>query len=89
MEEVRARNHNVIIENRKKFTFTGVKDVLSFDDETIMLETELGRLAIKGANLKISGFDNGTTDLSGEGRIHAVIYTAEEKNGGFLSRLFR
>ncbi len=89
MEEVRARNHNVIIENRKKFTFTGVKDVLSFDDETIMLETELGRLAIKGANLKISGFDNGTTDLSGEGRIHAVIYTAEEKNSGFLSRLFR
>ena len=86
---MRARNHNVIIENRKKFTFTGVKDVLSFDDETIMLETELGRLAIKGANLKISGFDNGTTDLSGEGRIHAVIYTEKKKNGSFLSRLFR
>ena len=89
MEENRTKSHNLIIENRKKFTFTGVKDVLSFDDETIMLETELGRLAIKGNGLKISGFDNGTTDLSGEGRIHAVIYTAEEKNGSFISRLFR
>ncbi len=89
MEEIRAKNHNVIIENRKKFTLTGVKDVLSFDDETIMLDTQLGRLAVKGNSLKILGFDNDSEDLSGEGRIHAFIYTAEEKNGGFLSRLFR
>lgn len=89
MEESIRSNHNVIIENRKKFTLTGVKDVISFDDETIMLDTALGRLAVKGSALRILSFDNDSGDLTGEGRIHAFIYTAEEKNGGFFSRIFR
>ncbi len=89
MEEIRAKNHNVIVENRKKFTITGVKDVLSFDDETISLETELGRMIIKGSGLKIGGFNNDSEELLGEGRVHAFIYTADEKNGSLFSRIFR
>ena len=89
MEETLRQNHNVIIENRKKFTLAGVKDVLSFDEETVMLETVLGRLAIKGSALHILNFNTETGDLTGEGRVHALIYTVNEKNGGFFSRLFR
>lgn len=88
MEEVIKQNHNAIIENRKKFTLTGIKEVLSFDDETVMLDTSLGRLAIKGANLHILSFNTDSGDLVGEGKIHALIYTAEEA-GGFFARLFR
>ena len=89
MEEIKQINHNVIVENQKRFTVSGVKDVVSFDEETIVLETSLGRLVIKGDNLKISSFDNSAYDLLGEGKIHALVYTAEEKNGGFLSKIFR
>lgn len=42
MEEVIRSNHNIIIEDRKKLTLSGVKDVISFDDETLLLETALG-----------------------------------------------
>jgi len=45
---------NVILENRKKLTLTGIKDVLSFDDEIIVLESELGLLNIKGRDLKVN-----------------------------------
>lgn len=89
MEETLRQNHNVIIEDRKKFTLTGIKEVLSFDDETVMLETTLGRLAVKGAGLHILSFEAESGDLSGEGRIHAFIYTSQESGGGFFSRLFR
>lgn len=89
LEEAVRQNHNVIIEDRRKFTLTGIKDVLSFDEETVMLETALGRLAIKGSGLHILNFNTETGDLSGEGRVHAFIYTAEEKSGGLLSRIFR
>lgn len=89
MEELIKQNHNVIVENRKKFTLTGVKDVLSFDDETVMLDTFLGRLVVKGSGLHIVNFNTETGDLSGEGKVHAFIYTAEESAGGFFSRLFR
>ncbi len=89
LEEKKIVKHNIIVEDRKKFTLTGVKDVLAFDDETVTMDTFLGRLVIKGEGLHILNFDTVSYDLLGEGRIHALVYTAEEKSGGFFSRLFR
>ena len=45
---------NVILENREKLSISGVLDVLSFDDQIVILETELGLLTIKGDNLRIN-----------------------------------
>lgn len=89
MDEVIRSNHNIIIEDRKKLTLSGVKDVISFDDETLLLETVLGRLTVKGAGLHIVNFDTASGDLFAEGKIYATVYTSDEKNGGFFSRVFR
>lgn len=89
MEEVIRSNQNIIIEDRKKLTLSGVKDVISFDDETLLLETVLGRLTVKGAGLHIVNFDTASGDLFAEGKIYAAVYTSDEKNGGFFSRVFR
>lgn len=89
MQEINVKNHNVIIEDRKKFVLTGIKEVISFDEETVMLETALGRLAVKGLGLHILSFESESGDLTGEGRVNAIIYTAQENDGGFFSRLFR
>lgn len=89
MEENISTNHNIKIENRKKLSFSGIKDVLSFDEETIVLETSLGRLTVKGSGLHIIGFDTKSGDLTAEGKLYALVYTSEERNGGVFSRLFR
>jgi sporulation protein YabP len=89
LEENLRVNQSVIIENRKKFIISGVKDVFSFDEETVMLDTVLGKLVIKGDSLHILNFNNESKDITGEGKIHAMIYTQDEKNGGFFSKLFR
>ena len=89
MEENIRINHNIIVEDRKKMTLTGVKDVLSFDEETAVLDTSLGRLTVKGSGLHIVNFDTKSGDLSAEGRLYALVYTTEEKSGGFFSRVFR
>lgn len=89
MEEVIRSNHNIIIEDRKKLTLSGVKDVISFDDETLLLETALGRLTVKGAGLHIVNFDTASGDLFAEGKIYAAVYTSEERSCGFFSRVFR
>ncbi len=88
MEEKKIFNHSIIVENRKKFTLSGIKDVISFDDETIVTESAMGKLVIKGQNLHILNFDNSSYELLGEGKINAMVYTAEE-SGGFFSKLFR
>lgn len=87
-ENIRV-NHNVIMEDRKKLTLTGIKNVVNFDDETIILDTHCGKFVIKGSGLHILNFNTETGDLSAEGRIHALIYTAEEKNSNFFGKLFR
>ena len=45
---------NLIIENREKLSISGVIDVLSFDDQMVILETELGMLTTKGEDLRIT-----------------------------------
>lgn len=89
MEENIRLNSNMIMEDRKKIILTGIKNVINFDDETIVLDTNLGKLVIKGIGLHILSFNNETGDLTAEGKINALIYTAEEKNNNFLGKLFR
>lgn len=90
MEENIATVQNVIIENRKRLNISGVKDVSSFDDETVLLETVLGRMTVKGEGLHIESFNTVTGDLTAVGKVHAVVYMSDAKtSGGFLSRLFR
>lgn len=33
---------NIVLENREKLNVSGVNDVLSFDDQVVMIDTELG-----------------------------------------------
>ncbi len=89
MDENINFNHSVIMEDRKKLTLTGIKNVVNFDDETLILDTSYGKLVIKGSGLHIIQFNTDSGDLSAEGRVHALIYTAEEKNSNFLSKIFR
>lgn len=89
MEEVIRKNSNIILESRKKLTLTGVKDVVSFDDETLILKTELGNLTVKGEKLHIGIFNTETGDLSADGVFIAMVYTTDEKQGGFFSKVFR
>ena len=39
---------NLILENREKLSISGVLDVLSFDDQIVMVETELRASYYKG-----------------------------------------
>lgn len=81
--------HSIIIDDRKKIIITGVSDVESFDEQTVMLMTPAGELMIKGAGLHITKIDVVSGDLSLEGIIDEVSYGDTKMEGGFLSRLFR
>lgn len=85
---------NIYLENREKLNISGVKDVLSFDDQMIILETELGLLTIKGENLRINKLSIDTLDVSVDGTINTLVYSENtDRRGGksntFLSKLFK
>ena len=61
---------NIILENRNKLTVSGVKDVLSFDDQVVMIATDLGLLTVKGEDLKINKLNIDTSEVKVEGKIN-------------------
>lgn len=89
MDANREAEHGIVTQGREKLSISGVLGVISFDDETIMLETVAGRMTVKGEKLHIVSFITETGDLSAQGRIHAIAYVAEAGRGSVLSRLFR
>ena len=84
-------SQNIILENRKKITVSGVCDVGSFDDEAVSLYTEEGMLSVKGEELKINKLSLEEGEVIIEGRIDAMQYSDEEskKDTSFLKKLFK
>lgn len=93
MDEIRTRTHKVILENRSRGTITGIQEVVSFDENQIVLDTDMGLLTVKGKNLHVSrlSLEKGETDI--DGSIDSLAYSSNEayrKSGESLfSRLFR
>ncbi len=87
MQEKQLSNQSVFLENRNRLNVTGVNDVLGFDDETVLMDTELGQLTVKGQNLKVLSFTVETQSISVEGNIAALVYTLSNRKSA-LKRLF-
>ncbi len=86
-DNIKNAEHGIVIENREKVSITGVEDVLSFDDQTVVLYTHFGDLTVKGEGLKVNSFAVETGSLIIEGNILALAYTGNSKKSMF-SRLF-
>ena len=83
---------NLILENRNKLTITGVLDVLSFDDQIVITETDLGLLTVKGENLRINKLSIDSSEVMIEGEITSLAYSQknfEKKGEGILSKIFK
>ncbi len=88
-EQSKHFNHTIILENRNKLSISGVADVLGFDDETVVLCTEMGNLTVKGNGLKVQSFATETGSIAVEGNIGALIYTEAKSKHSVKSRLFK
>lgn len=83
---------NLILENRGKLSISGVNDVLSFDDQVVMVETELGLLTVKGENLRINKLSIDTSEVIIEGAISYLAYSdkeLEKNKGNLISKIFK
>ncbi len=83
---------NLILENRNKLSISGVLDVLSFDDQIIIIETELDLLTVKGENLKINKLSIDTAEVIVEGDINSLTYSnknLDKKSEGLFGKIFK
>ena len=84
---------NLILENRGKLNISGVVDVLSFDDQVVIVETDLGLLTVKGENLKINKLNIDTSETIVQGDICSMAYSenknVEKNKTSLISKIFK
>lgn len=83
---------NLILENRGKLSISGVLDVLSFDDQVVVLETELGLLTVKGENIRINKLSIDTSEVIVEGEISYLAYSdkdIQKEKSNFINKIFK
>lgn len=89
----RPKVQNIIIENREKMSISGVIDVESFNDECVIVDTELGVLVVRGEDLHINKLNLDNSELNIEGDIISCEYSDKEgsrsKGFGFLGKMFK
>lgn len=81
--------HNVILEGRERLSVSGVTEVVSFDENEVVMDTARGLLTVTGADLHVEKLSLDIGELSLEGVVDGLIYSDEQKQrGGFWSRFF-
>lgn len=92
-ERITSRQHKVILTDRTSGVLNGVLDILSFDINEILLETEQGILMIKGKDLHVNRLTLEKGELDITGRIDSLLYSdMAQKNKGnesLFGKLFR
>lgn len=93
MEERVMKSHKISIFNRNTGMITGVREVISFDLNEIILDTEQGILMIQGEDLHVTKLTVEKGEVEIEGIIDSMIYSdngsAKGEKGGIMRRLFR
>ena len=80
--------HKLQLVERQQLTMTGVTEVVSFDDTTVVLQTSLGTLVVQGQELQLKNLSLEGGQVSVSGTVSALIYE-EPRQGGGWGRLFR
>ena len=75
--------HKLTLNERKSLTMTGVTEVVSFDDMTIVLQTVLGTLEVQGQQLQLKNLSIDGGQVAVDGHITALYYEEPRKAGGF------
>ena len=84
--------HSVQLDRRENVIVTGMLDVISFDEESVIGETEMGVIIIRGANLHVKRISLDSGELAVTGEIDGITY--ENPRGGtkaksLLGRMFK
>ena len=84
--------HSLQIDRREKVNVSGMIDVISFDEESVISETEMGIIIIRGVNLHVNKISLDSGELSVSGEIDSVTYenpSGQAKAKSLLGRLFK
>ena len=88
MEDTLQLPHKLTLDSREKLTVTGVTEVLSFDESSVVMKTHLGLLTVLGENLVLKTLSVEGGQVAVSGHVSSMIYE-EPRPAGFWQRFSR
>lgn len=73
-EEKMSVPHDLTLSQRERLTVRGICEVLRFDEESIVLRSELGILVVHGTDLRLKTLSLEGGQVAVTGSIQAIIY---------------
>jgi len=81
--------HRLTLDERKALTVTGVTEVVSFDENNVVLNTAAGTLVVQGTELQLKTLSEEDGRVAVVGQVSALHYEQPRNTDGWLSRLLR
>ena len=86
--------HRIVLLGRKSMEVCGVTDVISFDEQLVVLNTVCGNIEVEGTSLQIHVLNIAEGIVALDGKVDSIRYyelNQGEKDGksGFFNKLFR
>ena len=81
--------HELRLDNRSRLSVSGVREVESFDENAVVLNTVGGLLIVRGENLQLQALSIDGGQVSVHGKVDSLSYEELQKAGGFFKRLLR
>ncbi len=88
-EERMPLPHKLTLNDRKSLLLSGTAEVLSFDENAVILKTGLGVLTVQGQQLHLKTLSPENGQVTIDGHISALVYEEPKSPGGLLHKLFR
>lgn len=79
--------HRLTLNERRQLSMTGVTEVVSFDENTVVLHTDLGALVIQGQGLQLKTLSPDGGQVMVEGSVSSMNYQEPRLGGSWLRRL--
>ena len=80
--------HKLTLNERRQLTMTGVTEVVSFDENAVIVHTDLGTLTVQGQQLQLKTLSVEGGQIAVEGNVSSLHYEEPRQKGGWVHRLF-
>ena len=87
MSEQTVLPHKLTLNERQQLTMTGVSEVVSFDENAVVLHTAQGTLLVQGEGLQLKNLSPDGGQVAISGKVAALSYQEPRPAGGWLRRL--
>ncbi len=86
MEDILQLPHKLTLNQREELSLSGVTEVVCFDENAVVLKTNLGTLNVVGENLVLKTLSVEGGQVSVSGKICSLVYE-DPRPEGFFRRL--